>query len=376
HARYSTAGDANTWKVGVTWETPIPGVRLRALQSRDIRAPNLSELLPPVQGANGAFSNDFTKNPTSQNIIGVTAGNLNLKPEKAQTTEVGIVWQPDFIPGFQLSVDYYRIGIRGAIISFGSQNLEDLCFAQETGAIPFSNACSVNIIRTANNIPQSFANPGGPPPGSTTTVPSQVFAIVAQPFNAASIVTDGFDFEASYQFDLQDYDVPGTFLLRSLVNHTSKYILDPAIPGIQRNQELVGNVSAGNNGSTYNGYGGAILNWKMQETQSYQNDVWGISLTERWLSGGITTNRNTLVCAPGTCPVPTVQTPTINYNKVSSMFYLDVGLNWNYSERTQIYTKIDNVANTRPPDIGGQDNNQVLYDVIGRMFRVGVRFNQ
>ena len=44
HARYSTAGDANTWKVGLTWETPIPGVRLRALQSRDIRAPNLSEL--------------------------------------------------------------------------------------------------------------------------------------------------------------------------------------------------------------------------------------------------------------------------------------------------------------------------------------------
>ncbi len=155
----------------------------------------------------------------------------------------------------------------------------------------------------------------------------------------------------------------------------AKYILDTGIPGTQRNSELVGNVGNGNNGSTYNGYGGAILNWKLQETQSYQNDVWGIDLTERWLSGGITTNRNTLVCAPGTCPVPTVQTPTINYDKVSAMFYLDVGMNWNYSERTQFYTKIDNIANTRPPDIGGQDNNQVIYDVIGRMFRVGVRFN-
>ena len=57
------------------------------------------------------------------------------------------------------------------------------------------------------------------------------------------------------------------------------------------------------------------------------------------------------------------------------MFYLDVGFNWNYSPKTQFYTKIDNVANTRPPDIGGQDNNQVLYDVIGRMFRFGVRYN-
>jgi outer membrane receptor protein involved in Fe transport len=375
HARYSTAGDANTWKVGLTWETPIPGIRVRALQSRDIRAPNLSELLPPVQGANGAFSNDFTKNPTSQNIIGVTAGNLNLKPEKAQTTEVGIVWQPEFIPGFQLSVDYYRIGVKGAIIALSSQNLEDLCFAQETGTIPNGNYCSTSIIRTANNIPQGLTNPGGPPTGSNVPVASQVFAIVAQPFNAASIITDGFDFEASYQFDLQDYDVPGNWTLRSLINHTSKYIQDTGIPGTARFQELTGNVSAGNNGSTYNGYGGAVLNWKVYETQSYENDDWGINLTERWLSGGITTNRNAIVCAPGTCPVPTVTNPTINYNRVSAMFYLDVGLNWNYSPKTQFYTKIDNVANTRPPDVGSQDNNQVLYDVIGRMFRFGVRYN-
>jgi len=374
HARYSTAGDANTWKVGLTWDTPIPGIRLRALQSRDIRAPNLSELLPPQQGANGSFSNDFTGNPTSMNIIGITRGNILLKPEKAQTTEVGLVWQPDFIPGFQASIDYYRIGVRGAITSLGSQTVEDLCFFSETGVIPKNGQCSTDLIRTANNIPQSATNPGGPVTGSTP-VASNVFAIVTQPFNAATIVTDGFDLEAGYQFDMQDYDVPGTFVLRSLINHTSKYILDSGVPGTQRNSELVGNVSNGGNGSSYNGYGGAILNWKLQETESYQNDVWGFDLTERWLSGAITTNRNTLVCAPGTCPAPTIQTPTINYNRVSSMFYLDVGMNWNYSERTQFYTKIDNVANKRPPDIGSQDNNQVLYDVIGRMFRVGVRFN-
>jgi hypothetical protein len=40
HADYSTSGSANTWKVGMTWDTPIDGVRFRALQSRDFRAPN------------------------------------------------------------------------------------------------------------------------------------------------------------------------------------------------------------------------------------------------------------------------------------------------------------------------------------------------
>jgi outer membrane receptor protein involved in Fe transport len=375
HARYNTTGDANTWKVGLTWETPIPGIRMRGLQSRDIRAPNLSELIPPLQGANGSFQNEFTNNLTPQNIIGGTGGNLNLKPEKAQTTEIGIVWQPDFIPGFQASIDYYRIAVKGAIISLNSQQIEHKCFEQAVLNIPQgSDACSVNTIRTSNNLPQSVSNPGGPVSGAGI-VPGQVFAIVASPFNAASIVTDGFDLESAYQFDLQDYEVPGSFVLRSLINHTSKYLLDPNLPGVQRNQELVGNVSAFNNGMTYNTYGGAILNWKLQETQNYHNDVWGIDLTERWLSGGITTNRNTLVCQPGSCPAPTVQTPTINFNRVDAMFYLDVGLNWNYSERTQFYTKIDNLTNIRPPDIGSQDNNQLVYDVIGRMFRVGVRMN-
>ena len=118
-----------------------------------------------------------------------------------------------------------------------------------------------------------------------------------------------------------------------------------------------------------------MLNWKLLETQSYQTDVWGVTLTERWYSGGVTTNRNTLVCAPGTCPAPTVQTPTINFNKVDSIMYFDLGGNWNVSDKTQMYVNIDNAANTRPPDTGGQNVNDTLYDVIGRMYRIGVRFS-
>ena len=385
HARYSEPGstlakgagvDANTWKVGITWDTPIPGIRLRALQSRDIRAPNLSELAPPPVGANGSFNNDVT-GTQNQNIISVTAGNNLLKPERSQTTEVGIVWQPDFIPGFQASVDYYRIGISKVIFALGQQSIEDLCIQQSQAA--FCNPQT--FILTSNGLPQSATNPGA------AGTPSAIFQIRVFPLNAASLVTDGVDFEASYQFDLQDYDVPGTFVLRTLVNHTSKYILNTGIPGAQQNSELTGNVNAGNNGQTYTQFGGTILNWKAQETQSYQNDDWGFILTERWLGPGVTTNRNSIVCAVGNCPsnivgTPTysasfnpVQTPTINYNHVDSMFYLDVGFNWNISPKTSLYTKVDNVTNIRPPDIGQQDNNQVIYDVIGRMFHVGVRFN-
>ncbi len=372
HARYSTAGDANTWKVGVTWQTPLPGIRLRAMQSRDIRAPNLSELEPPPVGANGSFNNDFNAADVNHNLISVTAGNINLKPERAYTTEAGIVWQPDFIPGFQASIDYYRIGVAKAIFSYATQNIEDLCFQQVTGVIAGNNFCAQTAIKTANGQPQSLTVGQQ----GLVTDPNNVIQIIAQPFNAATMVTDGFDIEASYTYDLQDYDVPGNFTLRSLVNHTSKFIFSSGVPGTQQNQELVGAVNAGNNGQTYTQFGGDLVNYKIQETQSYQNDIWGIDLTERWLSGGVSTiDRNYLVCAPGSCPLPTIQTPTINFNKVDSIFYFDVGLNWNFSPQTQFYTKVEYVTNMRPPDIGTQDYNQGLYDVIGRMFRVGVRMN-
>jgi outer membrane cobalamin receptor len=362
HARYSTAGDANTWKVGLTWDTPIPGIRFRTLQSRDIRAPNLSELFSPPQGLNGAVNNDFSGVQTQQ-VRQLNIGNPLLKPEKSQTTEVGIVWQPSFFPGFQASIDYYRIGVKGAIESLSLQQVEDQCFA---GVQVF---CGQDAITTANGVNQSAANPGA------ANTAGQLTAISSKAFNSASLLTDGFDLEASYQFDLQDYDIPGTFRLRSLMNHTSKYISDTGIPGTQRNVELAGALGGGGNSQTYNQSGGNVLNWKVEETQSYQNDVWGFNMTERWYSGGVFTNRNTLVCAPGTCPTPSTQIPTINFNKVDAILYLDVGANWNISDKAQLYTRVENLSNIRPPDVGAQNANNTLYDVIGRMYRIGVRFN-
>ncbi len=111
-----------------------------------------------------------------------------------------------------------------------------------------------------------------------------------------------------------------------------------------------------------------------QATQSYQNDIWGLT-PERWFGPGTTTEKNVLVCDPGSCPAPTIQTPTINFNKVDAAFYLGVGVNWNLIAKTQLYGKVDNIANMMPPVTGNRPNN-ALYDVVGRMYRIGVRFNE
>ena len=371
HARYSTAGDANTWKVGLTWDTPLPGIRLRALQSRDIRAPNLSELFAPVTGINSNFVNRVT-GQTGQAMINITQGNTLLKPERSQTTEAGIVWQPDFLNGFQMSVDYYRIVVKGATSALSVQQVEDQCILQNV-----QSYCGQDSIQTANGVNQSVANPGGPPaPGFSGLVANQIRSITSKPFNAASLATEGFDIEASYRFDLQSYDIPGEFNLRSLATNVSKYIIDTGIAGTQRNVEVAGYVNNGSGGnSTYTAFGGTVFTWKLEETQSYQNDVWGFNLTERWYADGTSQNKNAIVCDPGTCPKDTIQSPTINFDKVDAVLYLDVGANWNVTNDTQIYAKVDNVANVMPPDVGSQIAAISVYDVIGRMYRIGVRFS-
>ena len=345
---YSPSGDFTTWKVGLTYDTPLPGVRLRALQSRDVRAPNLSELFGPTSGLNGNVADDFQPGAASINVRQLNEGNPALKPERAQTTELGIVYQPDWLQGFQLSVDYYRIMVKGVVGSLSPQQVVDYC-----AIYGYSQYCAAPYIYTANGQPYSATN-------APTAVASEVF-------NLGSLDTDGFDIEAAYAFSLEDWDIPGGFTLHALVNHTSKFITNSGIPGTIPVESAGTYLNVGS--SNYNQSGGPVLTWKTDVTESYQNDKWGFNLTERWWPNGVI-NRDYIVCQTD-CPASTVNYPTSNYNKVDGAFYLDVGANYNVDERTQLYVKVDNITNL-PPPLGGGNN---LFDMIGRMYRFGVRFN-
>src|SRR5471030_3153840 len=103
-----------------------PGIRrsmacLRALQSRDIRAPNLSELFAAPTTANGSSTVPAANGNPAQNIqvIQGTYGNPLLKPERSINTQVGFVLQPSWLTGFQFSLDYYRVAVAGAISTVG-----------------------------------------------------------------------------------------------------------------------------------------------------------------------------------------------------------------------------------------------------------------
>jgi hypothetical protein len=337
---YSTSGYVQTWKVGGTWDTPLDGIRLRALQSRDVRAPNLSELFAAPSVSNGTVINDATN--TSVTILNEGLGNPKLVPEKSSTTELGLVLEePTWLPGFSASIDWYRTEVKGVISSLSAQNIEDLCFDEHN-----ANACSDVLL--------------------TSPTPNTNF-VVAQAFNLATLLTSGEDFEASYRFDLQDWQalpIPGSFVLRVLANHDDNFVVNPGIVG------GVVTESAGSNAAS-------TPLWKLDTVQTWNNEVWSFSLTERWFSDGVY-NKNYIQCTAG-CPVPTLANPTINNDVMAGAFYLDIGGSYTLDENKIFYFKVDNVTNLAPAqdpsplpnNVNGA--NAALYDTLGRMYRIGVR---
>jgi outer membrane receptor protein involved in Fe transport len=330
---YTTSGTVYTWKIGGTWQTPLDGIRLRAVTSRDIRAPNLSELYAaPVTSNRTGTTNPF--NNTSLTVLQTTTGNPNLKPEVASNTEAGIVLShPSWAPRLNLSFDYYRIKINNAISSLDAQTQINLCYSGVTAT------CGTFNLNDPNNA-----------------------YVTVQPFNLSSIYTDGFDIEGSYQFDLSGLHLPGKLALRGLATHVRNFITNTGLPGTIPIQ-LAG-VNLGQN---------AVPKWKLLLVEDYTTDKFSLTLQQRWFSAGVLANEY-IVCQSN-CPVSTVNHPTIDSNYLPGAMYVDVSAAYNVTKNVQAFVKVDNLFNKNASTVPSDITNPGLYDVIGRMYRFGIRAN-
>jgi outer membrane receptor protein involved in Fe transport len=335
---YSTSGTIWTWKIGGTWDLPFDGFRLRAVTSRDVRAPNLSELFAaPVTTTLPSFTNPF--NNTSITVLQNAIGNTSLTPEVARSWEAGITLsQPDWLPGLSASFDYYRIGLKKVISSLDAATIVNFCF---NGVTQFCSAFN-------------FSPPVGLP------------FVNVQSFNLASIFTDGFDVEASYQFELDQ--VPGRFTVHGLATNVQNYVTDPGVPGTIPVQAA--GVNSGN-----------TPHWKLLAIESWDTDEFSVFMQQRWISDGKFGSAlgDIYVVCTTSCPVSTANHPTIDRKYMRGTLYFDIGATYNISDQIMAYAKIDNLFDRDPtasPQTNtGLDVNPALYDVAGRFYRLGVRFN-
>ncbi len=150
YSTYTLGFNTNTFKLGLEW-APIRDVRFRTSFNRAVRAPNIDELFAPAAvGAGGTADPCWGATPVLTQAqcanTGVTAaeyghisvnqaaqintqqgGNPNLVPEVADTYSLGVVFQPEFVSGLVLSVDYFDIKIKNTIISLPSNTIINNC---------------------------------------------------------------------------------------------------------------------------------------------------------------------------------------------------------------------------------------------------------
>ena len=338
--KYSTSGNVRAWKAGGTWKTPLDGLSFRAVTSRDIRAPNLSELFaPPV------VTNSFVIfNGRNITVLGETVGNTNLKPEIARNTTFGIVLsQPEYLPGFSASIDYFDIRVSDQIATLSAQQEVDLCVAGN------QELCSQMLL--------------------TSTVPNTNFVRV-QAFNLAKVRDKGFDVELAYRTGLEALKIPGSLTVRALATHTISFLTDSGVIGTIPVESAGVNLG---NGVTSSG----IPDWKANVTEGWEFDKYSLTITERWFSDGVYSNE--FIECQTNCPVSTVVHPTIDSNDMKGAIYVDLGGAYNVSDKVSAYFKVDNLLN-KSPEPAPQTSvaygaNPFLYDVLGRMYRIGVRMS-
>lgn len=229
-------GTVFSWRGGIQY-APVADLRFRAQYARAQRAPDIAELYSPPRGnfeaapdlcdgvtptsagriaaacrqdpgiqalfaAQAAAGEDQEFSQVGGNLYSPNGGNLNLKEETADTFTLGAVFNPSFVKGMTLAVDYYDIRIKDAIDAYSNRDIQLQCY--DTDAAQATNPFCADITRNPNN--------------------GQIVELVQRQVNLASLDVTGIDVAFNWRFSLDDaIGIPGRFDLRYDATHVLKH---------------------------------------------------------------------------------------------------------------------------------------------------------
>ncbi|HXA37629.1 MAG TPA: TonB-dependent receptor [Phenylobacterium sp.] len=381
---YSSVGNTNTYKVSGEWEV-IDGLRFRAGYNRAVRAPNVIDLFAPQNVALDGTQDPcagltagnplvatcasvfhlttaqvlaIEKNPANQ-YNGQTGGNPNLKPETSDTYTAGVVFQPKFIPGLNVSVDYFNIKVDQFIAGLGANLIINQC------------------LTTQN---QFFCNLVHREPGNNSLWLDPTGFIQDTTLNTGSLQTTGIDLNVSYRTDLSNLGLGDNgSISASMVGTWLDSLKTQPLPGGPSYdcKGLYGTVCAGPNGE------GPAPVWRhklrVTWTTPYSYGDWfkSLSLSAQWryYSG---------VKLDAYSSDPQLNNPGLQYQTdraLASRSYLDLTANFTVHNNLNFRVGVNNVLDKDPPIIGASNcpvgacnggTYPQVYDALGRYFFVGL----
>lgn len=406
YSDYSIEGGAGynttTWKAGGSWE-PGAGVKVRGNYSRAVRAPNIGELFTPLsvgltnlgidpcagdaplgnaglraiciaQGAPVGTIGSIT-NPTAAQANITAGGNLALQPEKADTWTLGLVFQPDFIPRFNLSVDYYNIKIDNVIGAPLPGDIIEACFGASGANSPTDPACT-SIRRN-------------PITGGLDGDPATTGGLFGQTNNNGRLFTDGIDLLMNYNMDLGFASLDWSFV--GNWTHSSKFNSNVANPN-SINRECVGYYSVN---CSFTGSIQPEFQFSQRFTLGF--DKVDLSLLWRWQDGvsfeplQLQADIDAAIDAgtnPTTgCPDPTGTDPNgcvvdPKFRKIGAKHYFDLTGRFNVSENLVFTMTVQNLLDKKPPIVGNTIGSTTYnsgntfpssYDALGRRYAVSAK---
>ena len=209
YSDYETFGGDSNYKVGLNWQI-VPSFKIRANASTAFRVPNVNELFGGVAEGNLTTTDPCSGwdllNPSDivyQNcqadgvpigftqlgntILTTVGGNQALLPESADTITFGVVFEPSFVEGLSITLDYFDIEIDDAITQIPGSTKLDVCY--NTPGLAHEFCTPSHFTRSALSGDVNFLS--------------------AVPVNTGKETVKGIDFGLRYEMEFMD--LPTTF---------------------------------------------------------------------------------------------------------------------------------------------------------------------
>jgi len=332
-------GGATTWKIGAVYQINDEYM-LRVTRSHDMRAPSALELSPAANTVNLPVNDPNPGTAGTYYVNLTTGGNPNLAPEKANTWTVGTVLKPNWMRGFNLAIDYYNIQVDGAIAILTGQQTINLCSQGNTSVCPFITRNGAGLITQVNSTYQ----------------------------NLSSLHSEGVEFVGDYSIDLKEISssLGGKLAVSAYATYTIKLTTTDAAGFVTRYDGWTGNP-----GTVQSVFG--VPKWRADALVTYSDDRFSFTTHARYVGPG---SYDPTKVGPEDEGYSVNRANSINYNRVASRLYWDLTSSFNiYSDgnrKVQLFGSVYNLFDKDPPFLRLY-GNPVLFDAIGRSYRVGLR---